>query len=90
MSIRIQLEDPDPDQGSHTNADHADPDPGCNKRLNFYMKNKLKVDTIIGQKHTYEGTKASILEGRKQLVLVNFHTTGSGMEKSGSGMLNIR
>ncbi len=27
------------------------------KKLNYYMKNGLKVGTVIGQKYTYQGTK---------------------------------
>ncbi len=40
---------------------HADPDHGQSLSL---QKNILKVRYVIGQKHTYEGTKA-FLKGRK-------------------------
>jgi hypothetical protein len=38
---------------------------------NYYMKNKLKVGTVIGKKNSYEGKKA-LLEGKKQDLTVNF------------------
>ncbi len=49
--------DPDPDTKEQTNAD---PDPGQtskSQKLNFYMKNILKVGTVKGKKHTYNCTK---------------------------------
>ncbi len=72
MWIRIQFFflNTDPDPGSQTNADpNPDPDPGQTFRL--YMKNMLKVGTVVGQKHTYEVRKA-YLKGRNPGLFVNF------------------
>ncbi len=45
MRIRVQKDKP--------MRIHADPEPGqtLRERVEFYMKNLLKVDTVNGQKH---------------------------------------
>jgi hypothetical protein len=58
--------DPDSDPGSQTNAD---PDPGQtlkSQKVEFFHEKYryLKLKEFIGQKHTYECTKA-FLKGRK-------------------------
>ncbi len=37
------------------------------KKSEFYMENILKVDTVVGKKHTFEGTTA-FLKGRTPLT----------------------
>jgi hypothetical protein len=55
--------DPDLDPGSQTNADPGGSGSGSgqtfkSQKVEFLHKNVFKVGMVIGEKHTYEGTKA--------------------------------